>query len=285
MEIRTLEGVPVAMIADTFNEAFSDYKIKFSVTEELFHKKFQAEGITPENSIGAFDGERLVGFILQGVDVINGIGYVFNAGTGVVPSHRGRKITGQMYESALNMMMEKGFTHHQLEVLHDNEKAKRVYLKMGFKDVRMVASFTGTISLEIPSSVTIRQADTIDFETLKLWRNIEPTWQNNTRCIQRAHNRHDFYIAYYNGIEAGYAAVDTLNKRVKQFAVKPSLRNNGIGSALFSHISAQYGITTFVNYDLSDTRAVALFKKIGLRQENELYEMRLTCIPISLPLS
>lgn len=285
MEIRTLEGVPVAIIADTFNEAFSDYKIKFTVTEELFHEKFRAEAIKPEYSIGAFDGERLVGFILHGVDVINGIGYVFNAGTGVVPSHRGRRITEQMYESALNMMTENGYTHHQLEVLHDNDKAKRVYLKMGFEDVRMVASFTGTMSLEIPSTITIRQVDTLDFDILALWRDIEPTWQNNTRCIQRAHDRHDFYIAYLNGVEAGFAAVDTLNKRVKQFAVKPSLRNNGVAGALFSYISGKYSIITFVNYDLSDTRAVSLFKKMGLVQENELYEMKLTRSPISLPLS
>lgn len=277
MEIRTLQGVPVAVLADTFNEAFSDYQIKFNVTEDSFRKKFEAEAIKQEMSTGAFDGDRLVGFILHGVDEINGIKSVFNAGTGVVPSHRGRRITEAMYKHALDLLGQHGYTHHQLEVLHDNDKAKKVYLKMGFKDVRMVASFTGTVNREMPEAVTIRQVDTLDFDTLTSWCNVEPTWQNNTQCIVRAYSRHDFYIATLNGEDAGFAAVDTLNKRIKQFAVKPSLRRKGVGSALFSHITDKHGVVLFVNYDLGDTESISCFKKLGLKQEWNLYEMKLIC--------
>ncbi len=275
MEIKTLEGIPIAILADTFNEAFSDYKIRFNVTEDFFRKKFEAESIKQKLSVGAFDGGRLVGFILHGVDEIDGVKSVFNGGTGVVPSHRGRRITEAMYIYALQILCTAGYKHHQLEVLHDNDKAKKVYLKMGFKDVRMVASFAGKVAAEIPPSITIQQVDKLDFEVLQSWCNVQPTWQNNTQCILRVASRHDFYMACLNGEEAGFAAVDTLNNRIKQFAVKPSLRRNGVGHALFSHISDKYGIVTFVNYDLSDTGSLLFFNKLGLVQDNDLYEMKL----------
>ena len=81
MEIKTLEGVPVAVIAETFNEAFADYKIKFKFTEDSLTAKFLGENIKPEASAGVFADGKPVGFILHGIDDTDGQKSVFNAGT------------------------------------------------------------------------------------------------------------------------------------------------------------------------------------------------------------
>lgn len=273
MEIRTLESIPLAVLADTFNEAFSDYKIKFTVTEEVFRKKFEAEAIKPEMSVGTFDGDMLVGFILNGVDIIDGVGCVFNAGTGVVPSHRNLGLTGQMYSYVLPLIRQHGYIHHQLEVLQDNAKAIKAYQNMGFKPVRQLACFTGKVEAVQNPAITITQITEPDWDVLHSYRNVLPTWQNNTQCIRRALARHDFYEARIAGELAGYAAVDTFNLRLKQFAVNPNYRRQGVGSALFAFVSGKYGQVNTVNYDLSDTGSVAFFKKLGLKQDFDMYEM------------
>jgi ribosomal protein S18 acetylase RimI-like enzyme len=275
MEIRTLQGVPLAILANTFNEAFSDYRIKFSVSEEIFRKKFEAEAIKQELSAGVFDGDRLVGFIIHGVDVIDGTGYVFNAGTGVVPSHRGLGLTGQMYSYILPVLKQHGYTHHQLEVLQDNAKAIKAYENMGFRPVRQLACFTGKVEARPNANSTITQIKEPDWNMLHSFRNVQPTWQNNTQSIIRALPRHDFYEARIGVELAGYAAVDTFNLRLKQFAVNPDFRRRGVGTALFAFVSGKYGQVNTVNFDLSDTGSITFFKKLGLQQDFEMHEMTL----------
>jgi ribosomal protein S18 acetylase RimI-like enzyme len=274
MEIKTLDEVSVAVIANAFNEAFSDYKIKFTVTEESFRKKFEAEAIRPEGSAGAFDNGRLVGFILHGMDEIDGQKQIFNAGTGVIPQYRGQGLTEKMYKYIVPLLAEQGYRHHQLEVLHDNLTAKRIYERMGFKDVRMVASFMGPVpAVNIPG-VTVTEVDAIDWAVAETFRTVEPTWQNNTRCLLRSMDRNRLFAGYINGEFAGYAAFDTLSGRLKQFAVKPELRRKGVGRALFGEVG-KLGDINIVNYDLSDTDSIAFFKALGLEQDFELYEMKM----------
>ena len=274
MEVKTLKGVPVAVIAEIFNEAFADYKIKFTVTEESFNKKFAAEAIMPEESAGAFADGRLVGFILHGMDEIDGQKRVFNAGTGVVPQYRGQKLTEKMYTYILPLLAAQGFRHHQLEVLHDNLTAKRIYERMGFKDVRMVASFKGPVGEYSSPGITIKEVPDLDWAAVESFRTIEPTWQNNTQCIQRALGRHKLFAAHLAGELAGYAAFDTYNGRLKQFGVKPELRRKGVGRALFGEVG-KHGEINFVNYDLSDTESIAFFKNLGLQQDFEMFEMKM----------
>src|SRR5690606_30907384 len=122
MEIKTLESIPLSVIAETFNKSFSDYSIPISYTNENFEKKVLSEGIDLKYSPGAFIDGELVGFILHGLDEINGVLRVFNAGTGVVPYHRGKFIIGKLYDYILPVLEKQGYKHHQLEVLEENAK-------------------------------------------------------------------------------------------------------------------------------------------------------------------
>ena len=133
MEIKTLEQTSLALITAAFNEAFENYFIPLRFTEEGMKAKFRSEGIKPRYSLGAFDNGKLVGFILHGYDEVNGVKTVYNGGTGVLSSHRGRGITAALYQYAVPLLAQQGIYSHLLEVIDNNYPAIRVYEKQGFK--------------------------------------------------------------------------------------------------------------------------------------------------------
>ena len=53
----------------TFQEAFSDYAMDMSfVTEERLRIRYVKNGVDWDASVGAFDGDRMVGFTLIGIE-------------------------------------------------------------------------------------------------------------------------------------------------------------------------------------------------------------------------
>ena len=108
MEIKTLKDVSVAEIAAVFNEAFQDYFIPLAFTEVTMRAKMRSEGIDFAYSIGAFENDKLVGFILHGYDIIDGVKTIYNGGTGVIASHRGKGLTAAMYEYCIPLLLQQG---------------------------------------------------------------------------------------------------------------------------------------------------------------------------------
>lgn len=272
MEIRTLESVSLLSIAEAFNSAFSDYSIAIHYSDEDFENKVIAENIDLKYSPAAFIDGRIAGFILHGLDEIDGQLHIFNAGTGVIPQHRGKRIVEQLYNHILPMLAAKGYRHHQLEVLENNDKAEKIYTKTGFTRKRKVTSFKGNVS-NIQSGIKIEEAESMDWDKAETFWNIEPTWQNNTQCIKRTLSRHKIFTAAIDNEFAGYAIVDRVSGRLKQFAVKQEYRRRGIGKALFSYTANEKGEVSFINFDESDTESTAFFKALGLVPFIVLYEM------------
>jgi len=275
MEIRTLEGLPLSSIAETFNLAFSDYSIPLKLTTESFENKVKAENIDLRYSPGALIDGKLTGFILNGLDEVNGELKVFNAGTGVVPEHRGKRIIDSLYGYILPILAEQGYRQHQLEVIVGNDKAEKIYSRTGFKRVRKVTAFKSVVTSIPANSFSIEEVDSLDWAVAESFWNTQPTWQNNTQCLKRTLHNHRLLMATMEGEFAGYAAVDTTSGRLKQFAVKPAHRRKGIGRALFSMSANAKGEVSFTNFDESDAESMAAFKAMGFEPTVELYEMTL----------
>ena len=84
MEIRTLAGIDNIKILTVFNESFSDYFVPFKLTEEQLESKMIADKVDLELSVGVFENQKLIAFMLQGFDIINNQKVVYNGGTGVI---------------------------------------------------------------------------------------------------------------------------------------------------------------------------------------------------------
>lgn len=273
MEIKTLESIPLSAIAETFNKSFSDYSIPIRYTDELFKNKIVSEGIDLGHSPGAFVNDELAGFILHGLDTINGVKRVFNAGTGVVPHHRGKFIVSKLYDHIFPVLEKQGYKHHQLEVFEGNEKAEKIYVAKGFVRTRELTAFKGTVKAAARNEVTVSQVQSLDWTEAESFWNVKPTWQNYTQCIVRAPQLHKILKAEVDGAFAGYAVVETTGGRLKQFAVKEGFRRRGVGTALFQHAANEKGEASFINYDVNDTGSLEFFKAIGLVPVVTLYEM------------
>jgi ribosomal protein S18 acetylase RimI-like enzyme len=189
MEIKTLESVPVAEIADTFNLAFSDYLIPISLTENDLRTKMASENTIPEYSAGVFSEERLVGFILMGID--NNVAY--NGGTGVIPEFRGQNLTKKMYDFLLPKLAQKGIASHLLEVITENVKAIPVYQKIGFEIARTVSCFKGKVTTPKQGIAEIRPIDFPEENEVGDFRDFTPTYQNTSKAIMRTADAHRFF--------------------------------------------------------------------------------------------
>ena len=275
MEIKTLEGIPISSIITAFNKAFSDYAVNFSFTEESFNKKLVSENIKLEASPAAFVDGEIVGFILHGLDEIDGVKRVFNGGTGVVPEQRGKRIVQHLYEYILPILKDKGYSHHQLEVLGTNTKAEKSYEKVGFSRAKSIASFKGTVPGYNAEGITLKKVKSVDWDIAKTFWDIEPTWQNSNETVLRMIDKLEIIAAYKGDDLVGYVAYDPAGGRIKQFAVKKNERKNGIGRTLLSYVNSAVGEVSFTNYDQSDAANVAFFKALGLSEYFESYEMRL----------
>lgn len=275
MEIKTLKGIDLTSISEAFNKAFSDYIVSFSFNAESFQRKIDAENIKLEYSPAAFVNGEIVGFILNGLDEIDGVKSVFNGGTGVVPEQRGQRIVQKLYYYILPILKEQGYRNHQLEVYAGNDKAEKSYESVGFSRVKEIVAFKGTVKEYAADGIVLKEVKDIDWDLANSFFDVEPTWQNNTACILRVIDKFNIIAAYNNDIFVGYAVYDPIGKRIKQFGVKKEERNKGIGKTLFSYVNSRVGEVSFTNYDRSDTKAIAFFKEIGLNQYFESYEMKL----------
>ena len=77
-------------ILDCFNLSFSDYSIPFKLNLEQLENKLRNENINKDISVGAFNKNKLVGFVLHGDRIKDRNRIAYNAGTGVIPTQRGQ---------------------------------------------------------------------------------------------------------------------------------------------------------------------------------------------------
>lgn len=258
-----------------FNRAFSDYAINFSYTDESFRKKILSENIIPEYSVGAFADGELIAFILHGLDEMDGEKRVFNAGTGVVPEYRNQRIIQQLYEYILPILKNKGYRHHQLEVLDGNDKAEKIYANVGFKRHRKVLAYNGSVASYSAEGIVLKQVTSIDWDAARTFCDTEPTWQNSFPAIQRTIDDYRIVAAFKAGAFVGFGIFDPTSGRLRQFGVKKEERCRGIGRALFAYVSTNAGQVSFTNYDMNDAVATSFFNNLGLKSSYELIEMRL----------
>jgi ribosomal protein S18 acetylase RimI-like enzyme len=277
MEIKTLENTPVAVIASTFNEAFSDYFIRLQFTEESMAAKMKSEGILLRYSVGAFEGGQLVGFILNGYDMLSGVKTIYNAGTGVIPSYRGKRITTSLYEYAIHMLAREGIYSHLLEVIDNNHPAMHVYEKIGFKKGRKLLAFKNDSSIQGIASFQFKQLNDIPPEAI-VFSNMEAAWQNSLASVERAKTGHQLLGAFDNEKLVGFAAYVPTTGRVKQLAVHPDHRRKGVGTTLLQFIQQNTGATQLVitNVDENYEPAIMFLRALGFQVFLSLYEMKLT---------
>ncbi len=276
MKMITLEGIPISVLTVCFNEAFSDYFMKFNATESYLQKRWKGAGIDFALSAGVMDDGKLVGFIVNGVRNYNGLKTAFNAGTGVIPSHRGNGLTEKMYQFLAPKFSENGIQSLSLEVIQENAKAIHVYEKVGLKISRALNCYTGKIKVEVPSTtqdLVFKKLETPEWETFKLFYDFEPAWENRNIAIKTCEELFSFYGVEKNNQLIAFAIIKDANLYIAQFGVHPDYRNQGVGQFLFSHLFSLYPTLKIINVEASATSVIQFIESHGFKNTVNQYEM------------
>jgi len=137
-----LRSVERRQIHRAFLEAFADYAMDASATtEQQLLLRMRKNAVDYGLSPGIYDGDRLVGFTLIGIDAWGGRTTAYDGGTGIVPGFRNQGWARRMFEYALPALEEKRVERFALEVLQQNEPAVNAYRKSGFHIARELHSY------------------------------------------------------------------------------------------------------------------------------------------------
>ncbi len=276
MHIQSLDKTSTKAITEVFNKSFEDYKVPMHRTEAQMQEKIKAEYIDLSASVGTFDNEALVGFILFGVDTVDGRKTMWDGGTGVLKEYRGKSLTKQMFQVALEHAEKQNIKRILLEVLESNTTTYNIYESLGFKKVRLLHAYHGLpeTNAEVKHQVeVIEHYDPTELSALCTW---QPAWQQMDNRVKGWGDVITTIAIKDNEKVVAYTHYNNQTKRVFQFAVDNNHRRKGLGTALFNYISDNDTELSIVNIDERSTDALAFLEAIGIKHFISQYEMELT---------
>jgi ribosomal protein S18 acetylase RimI-like enzyme len=220
MQIRSLESKPLEYLVRVFLKAFADYAVKMPEDPEYWRKRLHGARFNAGISAGIFNGEELNAFIWNCLDHYRGHFCAYNTGTGVIPEHRGNAYIDQIYDHLFPKLDAMGVTRCVLEVIQDNERALKVYRRIGFREVRELHSYRGSLSqFDIPV-ITAKVS----------YENIPPgfkhdeekySWDNTAQAIlAQASNYRSYYIKNNFGDPVGYFTINPAQSNLIQYYIE-----------------------------------------------------------------
>lgn len=222
LDIRPLSGISFDALAAAFNDAFSDYLVPMAMTAQQLAQMQRRRGYVAEASMGAFDGERLVGFALTCIDGDR----AYNSGRGVALSHRRRGIGRELMKGVIDLLAARGSKSYQLEVIEANERAAELYRAVGFEERRRFQCWTFESSDNLVPPTTSELANT-DLDSIAASADMELSWQNSLPSIRRAAEP---YVVL--GDERGAVVIFPHSGDLPLLTVRRDVRRQGIGSRL-----------------------------------------------------
>lgn len=270
----------------TFMEAFADYYIDTSfITEEMLYNRAVKNGVDFQSSIGAFDGEEMVGVTIVGLDEWRGVSAAYDIGTGIVPAHRGKGIAGRMFDFGVPRLRERGVKRFVLEVIQENEPAIRAYKAAGFQVTREFDCFQWKLDRARPGQdvrarLKIRPVDRDrlgEFETHLDW---PPSWENSFASVRRIPDEVVLYGAFDGGRPSecvGLLVYYPLINWITTLVVRRDRRRKGVATALLSYFAEHHReaapLVKLPNVDHSDKAMFSLLKKMGFELTVRQFEM------------
>lgn len=277
-----LTAKELPQLHDAFLKAFADYVVPIQLTDEQFRAKVIREGIEPSFCVAAYIGNEIAGFILTGLGEWGGKPTAYNAGTGVLPQYRGRKLTQQMYEVLLPKLRASGIEQCLLEVIQDNKAALQSYQAVGMHITRSLYCFRALkTELLLPPTqdsepVEVVPADKADLKLFRCFRDVTPTWQNSFAAIKRSGEQCRVLEARNVSKEVvGYIAFFPKSGAVAQLAVDELWRGKGIGTALLCEAIRQVEAPAimFINIESTAQGMISFLTRRHMQLILKQYEM------------
>lgn len=272
----TLAGHTLAELLPTFQAAFADYAMPLTMSLADFDVMVTRRGYDLALSVGAFEGERCVGFHLICRGPWRGEPAVYDTGSGVLPSYRNLGLSRRMFEWIAPRWRDAGFGQCLLEVLTDNAPARRSYERAGFAPVRRL----DCLRLDIPNADPALPAEAWRVETrndlppaFASWLDDEPAWQNSLTAMARTPQALCRVLLERDGQPVAAGLVNLQSGDVPLFAVAREQRGQGLGRELVLALRRACPVPLrFINLT-ADNASVGLVRALGGEQLVQQDEM------------
>ncbi len=226
VRIRRIAPDQIDRLVAAQNEIFSDYVIPMRVTAQYFLEFLRSVGGKISNVHVATDGAKIVGYVNPVVDGRES----WVGGIGVIPDYRNKGIGARLMEVAEEFSKAEGAEEISLEYILGNDRAGRLYRRLGYKERRVYLSAEGRPESfagfgEMPEKATLA-----DILTLHERAYGDTCWQKRKAfsIIQSARG------ADCHKVDGGFVLVRKLdaNGYIPYLGVVPERRMQGIATSL-----------------------------------------------------
>ncbi|BCN31153.1 GNAT family N-acetyltransferase [Anaeromicropila herbilytica] len=275
----TLEDISIEELHKTFLEVFSDYQVKIEMPLSKFQEMLQQRGCIQKASIGAFQNQKLVGFVLNGIRDWNGKITSYDVGTGVIATYRKQGITSNMFEHSKQLLQKMKVEQYLLEVLQTNTSAVQLYKKQGFHILRDFECFClDKNKYNMKAIYPVENSNTMNQNVwikLKECWDFEPSWQNSIESINAASDKFIYSLVYLNDTIVGYGVIDKKAGDILHIAVNKNHRRKGIGSSILTDLikNSESNRISVLNVESQSKSIVNFLFKVGFENYVNQYEM------------
>ena len=269
---RLLTSADFDSLHDCFLTAFSDYEVDMRMSREQFRQRLTRDGISLEMSAAAFEGERMIGFCINGLGQWQEKMTAYDGGAAIIPEYRGRGVAKELFAFLIPRLREAGVVQYLLEVLTSNVPAATLYRKLGFVETRRLAVFRSDKRIQAANDVGIRRVEQPDWQLFQTFWDGYPSWQNSTAAVERVAADRVIAGAYVNDECVGYGVVFVPSANLMQLAVSPTHRRRGIGSAILASLETSEPLK-INNIDEEMQGALAFYEANYYKHVLSQYEM------------
>lgn len=278
---RSLHKGDIEEMHQTFVGAFSDYQLPFQLSYDQFVQKFILKlSIDFSLSVGAFYDKKLIGFIFTSVGPYQNKRTAYNGGTGVLPAHRGKGLTQQMYEYLLPLFKKNEIEGTVLEVLVENKQAIRSYNSCGFEISTTYHCFQNNkphfLMGPIAADISIVPEVEADWALFKTFHDVTLHFLDSTPILKNNLKFEHLVVAKIGNQVVGYIIFQPQVSRISQLAVDKRFRKKGIGKQLLMYaLKATFSNSlSIVNVDYQQIKLINILKHLGFEHTVDQYEMK-----------
>ncbi|MFM7677609.1 MAG: N-acetyltransferase family protein [Roseiflexaceae bacterium] len=234
-----LTQTSIETIHTAFIDAFSEYEVPMELPPDRLQAMMYIRNYAAELSLGCFDDDRLVGFVLVGARRDNdGTLRTYDVATGVVRAYQNQKIGSQLLTQLIAMLTQAGAASFQLEVLEHNVAAQKLYTRHGFIQTRHFQCYRSASIPTAPEVVwatwgadpgvlaTVAEATYVSFV---------PSWQYALASYQRTATTCHVITAHDGATLAAYGIIEGAS--IMQIGILPAYRTTELLSAVVARLA------------------------------------------------
>ena len=182
-----------------------------------------------------------------------------------------------MFDFIMPVFKKRNIDKLILEVLTINRPAISVYKNLGFKLIRTLDCYNGTLNSKIKESkFKVKTLTKYDWTLFQSFWDHSPTWQNSISTLIDLESTNTLKVIYVDDGIAGYVILSSSEKRIHQIAIDKNYRNLGLGNQLLHEVSRECNSkVSFINIDKRIEHLNLFLVKRGLVKFTQQYEMEM----------